>query len=120
MTSASQFQTHGDQHMSQNHPYQFLSMQLNPPRLEVYFAWVMINHRLERGVECILHGEITRLSRSISRKQGNDTQGVTNPSSQNALVDRCYLNYHWSQLIGQLQQLLGHGDQTNRRCNHPP
>ena len=32
-----------------------------------------INHRLERGVECILHGEITHLGRSINRDQGNDT-----------------------------------------------
>ena len=34
----------------------------------------LINHRLERGIECVLHGEITRLSRSKHRNQGNDTQ----------------------------------------------
>ena len=60
----------------------------------------LINHRLERGIECVLHGEITRFSQSIYRNQGNNTQGMTNPSSHNTLLDRCYLNYHWSQLIG--------------------
>ena len=59
----------------------------------------LINHGLERGIECVLHGEITHLSRSIYRDQRNDTQGVTNPLSQNMLVDRCYRNYHWNQLI---------------------
>ena len=60
----------------------------------------LINHRLERGIECVLHGEITRFSQSIYRDQGNDTQELMNPSSQNTLVEQCYLNYHWSQLIG--------------------
>ena len=41
----------------------------------------LINHRLESGIKCILHG-------------------VMYPSSHNMLVDRCYLIYHWSQLIG--------------------
>ena len=59
----------------------------------------LINHRFEHGIECVLHGEITRLSRSINRDQGNDTQGVTNLSSLNTPVDRCYLNYHWGQLM---------------------
>jgi len=59
----------------------------------------LINHRLECGIECVLHGEISRLSLSINRVQGNDPQGVTNLSSHNMLIDRCYLNYQWSQLI---------------------
>ena len=46
----------------------------------------LINHRLERGIECVLHGEITRLSRSICRDQGNDIQGVTNPLSHKTLL----------------------------------
>ena len=61
----------------------------------------LINHRLERGIECVLHGEITRLSRSICRDQGNDTQGLMNPQSHNyTLIDGSYLDYHGSQLIG--------------------
>ena len=50
-----------------------------PPRLQEYLAGELINHRLERGMECVLLGEITRLSRSIDRDQGSDTQGMTNP-----------------------------------------
>ena len=60
----------------------------------------LINYRLDRGKECILHGEITLLIRSICRDQGDDNQGTMNPSSHNTVVDRCYRNYHWSQLIG--------------------
>ena len=54
----------------------------------------LINPRLESGIKCVLHGEITHLIRIIYRDQGNDTQGVMNPSSHNTLIDRCYLNYH--------------------------
>ena len=38
-------------------------------------------------MECVLHGEITCLSRSINRDQGNDTQGVTNPKSHNTVTN---------------------------------
>ena len=31
--SGSQFQTHGDQHVSHNHPYQFQSMHLNTTKV---------------------------------------------------------------------------------------
>jgi len=43
--------------------------------------------------------EITRISQSIYREQGNDTQGVMNPQSHNMLIDWCYLNYHKTQHI---------------------
>ena len=31
---------------------------------------------------------------------------MTNPQSHNTLVDRCYLNYHWSQLAGAVSNKL--------------
>ena len=62
----------------------------------------LINHGLERGIEYLLHSEITRLCQSIYRDQEIDTQGLTNPQSHNTLIDRYYLNYYGSQLIGHM------------------
>ena len=59
----------------------------------------LVIHRFECGIECVLHCKITRLSQTRNTDQGNDTQGVMNPLSH-TLVYWCYLNYHWSQVIG--------------------